>query len=150
MARAASDISVETVPESREVMGTSTAMARLFYDPGCGPCTMFARVSEWASRSRLRALPYDGPEATRTLGDLGDDVRFAYAHLVDARGRWSGAEIMNPLVTLTLGRAGGRVAAKVPPIDRGLRWLYDRFWSYRQAHGCGTQGSVPRSGSEAG
>jgi len=124
---------------------SSAAVPRLFYDPGCGPCTLFARVSEWSSRSRLKSLPYDGPEATRELRDMRDEDRFAYAHLVDARGRRSGAEIMNPLVGLTLGPAGERVATRVPPIDRGLRWLYQLFWNYRRAHGCGTASAVPVS-----
>jgi len=125
--------------------GSSVAAPRLFYDPGCGPCRLFARVSEWASRSRLRALPYDGLEATRELGDLEDEVRFAYAHLVGPQGRKSGAEIMTPLVGLTFGSAGERVAARVPPVDRGLRWLYERFWNYRRTRGCAAPGSVPAS-----
>jgi len=114
----------------------SVAPARLFYDPGCGPCTMFARVSEWASRSRLRALPYDGPDASRELGDLDDEFRFSYAHLVDERGRRTGAAIMNPLVGLTVGPAGERIVTRVRRIDRGLQWLYGRFWNYRRTRGC--------------
>ena len=110
--------------------------ARLFYDPGCGPCTMFARVSEWASRSRLRALPYDGSDAARELGDLDDDFRYSYAHLVDGRGRRSGAAIMNPLVGLTIGPTGERIVTRVRRLDRGLEWLYGRFWNYRRTRGC--------------
>lgn len=110
--------------------------AHLFYDPGCGPCTMFARVSEWASRSRLRALPYDGREAARELGDLPDELRYAYAHLVDQRGRRSGAAIMNPLVGLTIGPTGERIVTGVGRIDRGLQWIYGRFWNYRRTRGC--------------
>jgi len=116
-----------------------TTAARLYYDPGCGPCTMFARVSEWASRSRLRAVPYDGAEAARELGDLSDETHFAYAHLVDRRGRASGAEIMAPLVGLTVGSTSERVVRDAPPFDRGLRWLYNLLWNYRRTHGCGTR-----------
>lgn len=115
---------------------SAPARARLFYDPGCGPCSLFARASEWASRAQLRAVPYDGPEATRELGDLADEVRFSYAHWVDARGRRSGAAIINPLVGLTLGSVGERVVTRVGPVDRGLRWVYDRFWNYRRTRGC--------------
>ena len=43
---------------------------------------------------------------------------------------------MSPLVGLTLGSTGERVVTRVPSIDRGLRWVYDRFWSYRRTHGC--------------
>ena len=100
---------------------------------------MFARVSEWASRSRLRALPYDGPEATRELGDLDDELRFAYAHLVDARWRCSGSAIMSPLVGLTLGSTGERVVTRVPRIDRVLRWVYDQFWNFRRTRGCASR-----------
>lgn len=115
---------------------SATISARLFYDPGCGPCALFARVSEWASHSRLRAVPYDGPEASRELDDLDSEVRFAYAHLVDSRGRRSGAAIMSPLVGWTLGAAGERIVTRVGPFDRGLRWVYERFWEYRRTHGC--------------
>ncbi len=111
------------------------ATARLFYDAGCGPCTFFARVSQWASRSRLRSLPYDGEEARRVLADLDEERRFAFAHLVDARGRRSGSAIMTPLVALALGPQGERVA-KVPAIEHGLWWIYDRFWDYRKTRGC--------------
>ena len=117
-------------------MVAASPPACLFYDPGCGPCTLFARVSEWASRSRLRATPFDGEEATRELGDLSEEVRYSYAHLVDTSGRTSGADIMSPLVGLTIGLTGGRVARSVPSIDHGLRWLYQRFWNYRRTRGC--------------
>ena len=112
------------------------ATTRLFYDPGCGPCTMFARVSEWASHAHLRAVPYDGAEAARELGDLDESVRFAYAHLVDARGRRSGSAIMSPLVGLAFGTAGERIVNRVSAVDHGLRWVYDRFWDYRRTRGC--------------
>ena len=117
-------------------MRSESIPARLFYDPGCGPCTIFARVSAWSSRSQLRAVPYDGPEATRELGDMTEEVRFAYAHLVDGRGRRSGSAIMNPLVGLTLGPTGERIVTRVPWIDRSLRWVYDLFWNYRRTRGC--------------
>lgn len=114
----------------------SPATARLFYDSGCGPCTFFAQINQWASRSRLRALAYDGTEAAVALGDLDEETRFAYAHLVDARGRRTGAAIMKPLVGLVLGSTAERVVARVPPADLGLRWIYGRFWNYRRTRGC--------------
>ena len=51
---------------------TVPVAGRLFYDPNCGPCRFFARVSRWASRSRLTVIPYDGDVATEALGDLDD------------------------------------------------------------------------------
>jgi len=110
--------------------------AYLYYDPGCGPCRFFARVCQWASRSRLQALPYDGTEARLQLADLTDEVRFSYAHLVSRQGRMSGAAIMTPLVGLTLGPTTERVVAHAPPLEQGLRWIYTRFWNYRRTRGC--------------
>lgn len=110
--------------------------ARLYYDPRCGPCRLFARVSEWASRSRLHALPYDGDEARRELGDMTEGDRFAYAHLVRRERRTSGDAIMTPLVGLTLGPTGERVVARVSPLDHGLRRMYGVFWNYRRTRGC--------------
>ena len=97
--------------------------ARLFYDPGCGPCTFFARINEWASRSRLRAIPYDGEEARSALHDLDDETRFAYAHLVDDDGRRSGSAIMTPLVGLVVSPSAERVVAGAAPLRNGLRWI---------------------------
>lgn len=115
----------------------SSAPARLFYDPGCGPCTFFARVSQWASGSRLRSLPFDGNEASRDLGDMDGESRFAYAHLVGQGGRRrSGADTLSPLVGLTFGPTGERIVTQVWPVDRGLRWIYTRFWNYRRTRGC--------------
>lgn len=114
--------------------------AALFYDPRCGPCTLFALVAEWTSGSRVRALPYDGKEAERDLGDLTEEDRFAYAHVVDANGRRSGASIMAPLVEHTLGPEAGHVLERAPALDQGLRWVYRRFWNYRRTHGCGALG----------
>lgn len=119
-----------------------SAPARLYYDPSCGPCTFFARVNEWASRAHVRALPYDGKEASRELAGMSDALRFSYAHLVDPWGRRSGSEIMVPLLGLTFGGAAERTASQVPAIDRALRWIYDRFWNYRRTRGCAA-GSAP-------
>jgi len=124
------------------VASSAPVPARLFYDPVCGPCTMFARVSEWASRSRLRAVPYDGPDASRELGDLDNETRFSYAHLVDGHGRRSGSAIMNPLVGLTLGATGERIVTRVGRFDRGLRWVYDWFWNYRRTRGCASPAHI--------
>ena len=116
--------------------------ARLFYDTGCGPCTFFAKINQWASRSRLRAIPYDGEEAGSALGDLDDETRFAYAHVVDTGGRRSGPAIMIPLVGLVLGPTVERVVARVSPLGGGLRWIYDRFWNYRRTRGCASPNRV--------
>jgi hypothetical protein len=116
---------------------------RLYYDPGCGPCRLFARSVEWAAHARLHSLPYDGVEADRELAGLPTEVRFAYAHLVDGRARYTGADIMAPLVGLTFGPTGERVVRDVGPADRALRWLYDRFWTYRRTRGCAAPQSSP-------
>jgi hypothetical protein len=118
------------------VEGTPGPVARLFYDPRCGPCRFFARASTWASRNRLEALPHDGVEAGRALADLVEEFRYSYAHLVDRGGRHSGDAILTPLVGLTVGATGERIVARVTPIDRGLRWVYGRFWDYRRTRGC--------------
>lgn len=110
--------------------------ARLFYDARCGRCTVFARAHQWSSRSRLRAVPYDGAEARSALGDLDEATRFAYAHLVDDDGRRSGSAIMTSLVGLVLGPTAERAVTGVPPLGGGLRWMYDRLWNYRRTHGC--------------
>ena len=92
----------------------------------------------------MRAVPYDGPEADRELAGLADEERFAYAHLVRSAGRTSGGEIMTPLVGLTVGTTGERVLERVPQLDRGLRWVYDRFWSYRRRRGCAAEAVAGR------
>lgn len=115
--------------------------ARLYYDPGCGPCTFFAKVCQRAGRSKLAVLPYDGTSAEVELADLTEEVRYAYAHLLSRDHRSSGAEIMAPLVGLTLGSTAERVA-HVPQLDHGLRWIYDRFWNYRRTRGCAAPPSV--------
>lgn len=116
--------------------------ARLFYDHDCGPCRLFAQVCQWASRSRVAALPYDGDEAHRELADLSEEERFAYAHLLRGPERRSGEAIMTPLVGLTFGPAGETVVSRVRPLDRGLRWMYGRFWDYRRTRGCAAQRST--------
>lgn len=119
--------------------------ARLYYDAGCGPCSLFARISEWASRSRVAALPYDGEDAARELADVEAEARFTSAHLLDDRGRHSGAEMMAPLFGMTLGRTGERVLARVPAVDRSLRWMYLRFWNYRRTRGCAARAAASSS-----
>ncbi len=121
----------------------SPEAARLFYDPRCGPCALFARVSARLGGSRLRSLPYDEAEATRDLGDLDEETRFAYAHLVDDRGRSSGSALMPPLVKICLGETAGRLVLQVAPLDRALRWTYDQFWNYRRTRGCAATSAVP-------
>ena len=118
--------------------------ARLYYDAHCGPCSLFANAVERSSRGRVRALPYDGDDAARELGDLSAPERFAYAHLVDRRGRTSGAAILPPILGLTVGAPAERLAERAPPIGRALAWLYDRFWNHRRTRGCAAAGpAVP-------
>ena len=126
-------------------MTTVPIAGRLFYDPNCGPCTFFARVSRWATRSRLTVLPDDGEGATNALADLDDESRYAFAHLMDGRGRTSGASIMRPLVGLVLGSTGVRVVAGFPPMDYGLRWNYNCLWNYRRTRGCAIPGGAHSS-----
>jgi hypothetical protein len=117
--------------------------AQLYFDSECGPCALFAHTEEWAGRSRVRSLPLDGAEAAGDLADMTEAERFGYAHLVGPGPRRSGAEMMAPLVGLTLGRTGERVVYDVPAIDRALRWLYVRFWSYRRTRGCAAGRAAP-------
>jgi hypothetical protein len=117
--------------------------AHLYYDPGCGPCRLFAQVAQWAVRSRIDALPYDGPQARRALGDMTEEFRYAFAHLVYGRERASGDAIMAPLVGLTIGPTGERVVRSVPSIDGGLRWVYRKFWDYRRTRGCAAPAATP-------
>jgi predicted DCC family thiol-disulfide oxidoreductase YuxK len=123
--------------------GERGTTARLFYDARCGSCSFFARVVERWSRSRIRALPYDGEEARRALGDLPEEERFASAHLVDGRGRRSGPAILAPIVGWTLGATGERVAERAPPVRRGLRWIYLGAWNYRRTRGCAADRDDP-------
>ena len=126
-------------------MTTPSAEAWLFYDPGCGPCRFFARVCEWASRSRVRSLSYDGEEARRELIRLDDATWFSYAHLVHVPNRCSGASIMTPLAGWILGSTAERIVAGAPPLDRGLKWVYNRFWNYRRTRGCAARTYGPTS-----
>jgi hypothetical protein len=113
--------------------------ARLYYDAGCGPCTFFARAATWASHRQLVSIPLDAPTADLDLSRLSESVRFGYAHLADDTGLRSGADIMNPLVRLTVGGVGARVIRAVSPVDRSLRWAYQRFWNYRRMKGCAAE-----------
>jgi len=121
------------------------ARARLYYDAGCGPCTFFARAASWASLQRLEPRPLDSPKADVDLARLTESTRFGYAHLADDTGRQSGADIMAPLIGLTLGGSGARVVRAAPPVDRSLRWLYDRFWMYRRTKGCAAEAGASPS-----
>ncbi len=124
--------------------------ARLYYDPGCGPCRFFARVAGSAGRGRLEIRPFDGGPAEEDLGGLDPTVRFAYAHLVAGGRIATGADIMLPLLGSTVGPSTERILRRIPPAERGLADLYGLFWRYRRAHGCaarpggGGSGAPPR------
>jgi predicted DCC family thiol-disulfide oxidoreductase YuxK len=119
--------------------------ADLYYDSQCGPCTFFARVSERAAGSRLRARPLDSPEAVRELSDLDEETRWGYAHLVMGARRSSGAAIMTPLVGLTLGARAERVVVRLVPLSAGLRRTYSWFWNYRRSRGCAASAGADAS-----
>jgi hypothetical protein len=117
-------------------------IARLYYDRGCGSCSVFARVAEEASHRRLVAVPLDTPAADRDLSGLPAEVRFGSAHLVTEGSRLSGPAIVTPLLGFAVGARLSRLLAHAPLLDRSLRWLYLRFWNHHQTRGCGT----PRPG----
>ncbi len=99
-------------------------VARLYYDRGCGSCTLLARVAVGASHRHLEAIPLDAPAAQRDLADLLDEVRFGSAHLVTDASRRTGSDIVNPLLGLALGEKAARLVERIPVADRALRWLY--------------------------
>jgi hypothetical protein len=109
---------------------------RLYYDSSCGSCRLLARAAEGVSHHRVDAVPLDAPVADRELRDLSSQDRFGSAHLVSSTTRHSGSDLASPLVSATLGPAVGRVVAGTPPLERSLRWLYNRFWNYRRTRGC--------------
>lgn len=117
-------------------MMSTEATPILYYDASCGPCSWFARLVEWASRRRLRRSPLTSDRAEIDLAGLSESDRFGYAHLVRGARLESGSTILPGLVDLTFGSAAGRVVRAVPPIDLGMRWLYDRFWEHRRTKGC--------------
>jgi hypothetical protein len=114
----------------------AAAPAHLYYDAGCGPCTLFARACEWAAGPRVEILPLEGSGAARALSDLDETNRFRYAHLVRGDTRRSGRAIMTPLVGVTLGPTAERTVEGAPPLAHLLERVYDRFWSCRATRGC--------------
>lgn len=110
--------------------------ARLYYDDTCGSCGLFARGVAGLSHHRVDLAPLAGPAGDAALGDLPTDARFAAAYLVDSAGRRTGAEIVAPLVGLTLGPTAGRLVARFPVLADPLRWTYRRLWAHRQRRGC--------------
>jgi len=110
--------------------------ARLYYDESCGPCGLLASSVAGLSRGRVAPVPLAAPSADAELADLSSEQRFDAAHLIDAGGRTTGAEIVPALVGLTFGPAAERAVDRIPPFGRSLKWLYRRFWSYRRRHGC--------------
>ncbi|MGP8077177.1 MAG: hypothetical protein ACLQD8_08810 [Thermoplasmata archaeon] len=112
--------------------------ARLYYDPSCGPCSLFAGTVEGVAHGRVEPVPFDALRADPDLGDLPVPVRYGAAHLVVGSERRTGPEIVGPLVGMTLGPTAGRLFERFPTLGRPLRWIYLRFWEHRSRHGCST------------
>jgi len=110
--------------------------ARLYYDGNCGSCAFFARAAQAASHRQLVAIPLDAPVADRDLSGLSGEDRFGSAHLAVGASVRSGSDILGPLLGLSLGEGASRVYARVPVVDRSLRWVYRRFWNFRRTRGC--------------
>jgi hypothetical protein len=110
--------------------------ARLFYDESCGPCRLLARAAEGISGHQVVATPLTGAAADHALGGLPSERRFAYAHLATGTSLLTGESLTTPLVGLTLGPRAERIVRRLPPVERSLRWAYDRLWEYRRTRGC--------------
>lgn len=116
---------------------------QLFYDAHCGPCTLWARLTAGLSRSDLEVHALDGPEADRALRSIAPELRYRYFHIVESGRNWTGPDAMPAWVGLLGGEGARAIAEKVPPVNRFLRRTYDRFWRYREIHGCAAERSRP-------
>lgn len=112
--------------------------SRLYFDPSCGPCRLFATAVEGAGHGRIEAVPFDGRAAEVDLSALAPEARFGSAHWVEAGARRSGDDIVPPLVRATLGPTAAHLVDRAPVLDRSLRRLYRWFWRAREKSGCGT------------
>lgn len=110
--------------------------ALLFYDDGCGPCTVFARASRGLARRRVEIRPLADPGSDRYLGSLSTEQRFGSFHL-SSRGRLeSGTAALPEWVGLFAGACGERAVRGVPPIRSGVERVYRLLWNHRRTHGC--------------
>jgi hypothetical protein len=114
----------------------SDRAARLFYDDSCGPCRLLARAAEGVSRHHVVATPLTDASADRPLGALPYERRYGYAHLATGGPVLTGAALTTPLVGVTLGPRAEAVVRRLPPVERSIRWAYERLWEYRRTHGC--------------
>jgi hypothetical protein len=109
----------------------------LFYDSGCGPCTLWARWSEGLARSHVRIHPLSSTTADLELARLSPERRFGFFHIVRGTEVLSGHEALVPLVGLVGGSSAERIVGRVGFLNRGVHAIYQRFWEYRRDHGCG-------------
>ncbi|MGC2289970.1 MAG: DCC1-like thiol-disulfide oxidoreductase family protein [Thermoplasmata archaeon] len=112
---------------------------RMFFDANCGPCTFWARLSAGLSRSGLEVYALDGPEADGALRSMTPDRRYGYFHIEESGQMWTGPEAMPAWVGLLGGKGARSVAERAPPVNRFLRFAYNRFWEYRRTRGCATE-----------
>ncbi len=117
----------------------------LFYDAGCGPCTLWARASAGIAREGVRILALDSREADRALGSMPDTVRFSYFHLARGGRTLTGTDALPLLVGLVAGRTAERVVRRVGFVRRGLDRTYRAFWEYRRTRGCAAGAVAPGS-----
>jgi hypothetical protein len=85
----------------------------------------------------------DAPEADSALHSLTPELRYSYFHIVEAGRTWTGPDAMPVWVGLLGGKPAQTVAERVPPVNRFLRAVYNRFWEYRRTRGCAAEGTAP-------
>lgn len=117
--------------------GAGGGTVRLFYDGGCGPCSLFARASRGLSRGRVKIVPLQSLEADPDLGRLSPEVREGSFHLVAQGSLSSGEEALLPWLRATLGPSAAEGVRHVPPARVLMVRLYRRLWEERRRHGCG-------------
>ena len=129
---------------------TPTSSPVLFYDDGCGPCTLFARAARALSLGRLSIAGLTSEEADSRLGGLDPSARFGSMHLRRGDTTFDHAEALLPLVGAVFGSAAARGMTLLRPAESGLRLLYSWLYDARMKRGCavpsGRSGAVP-SGS---
>lgn len=111
--------------------------AHLYFDGGCGPCTLWAHAFRGLSGGSIVIAPIGSREGTRALGDLPEETRFSAFHLVVEGRRSTGEEALPSLLGLTFGRAVGRLMQGRNPLHGAVDRLYLALWEERRRHGCG-------------
>ncbi|MGA7923458.1 MAG: DCC1-like thiol-disulfide oxidoreductase family protein [Thermoplasmata archaeon] len=110
--------------------------AFVFYDGHCGPCSFFARAVRGLAIRPVSIRPLTDPAADAYLGQLTPEARHNAFHLWKDDILYTGVAAVGPLVGAMCGDRWAYLIGRIPPLDRGLRSVYVRFWRYRRTHGC--------------